>query len=118
MHSSCNAKSRIPRWENRDRIRIPGGRPGHALRYARKQEMPPRTIAVLDVSGNLVPFVREDRSSLLRERIARGEAHGALNMGVGSRALAAPRERPPAFRQCPRHTRRRELGAGTGRRAR
>jgi hypothetical protein len=29
-----------------------------------------------------------DGSSLQRERIARGKAHGALNMGVGSRALA------------------------------
>ncbi len=44
----------------------------HALQYAREQELPPMTIAVLDASGSLVAFVREDRSSLLRERIARG----------------------------------------------
>lgn len=69
----------------------------HALQYAREQEFPPMTIAVLDASGSLVAFVREDRSSLLRERIARGKAHGALNMGVGSRALAARAEDHPHF---------------------
>ncbi len=55
------------------------------------------TVAVLDSAGNLVAFAREDRSSLLRERIARGKAHGALNMGVGSRALAARAEAQPQF---------------------
>ena len=39
----------------------------------------------------------EDGSSLLRERIARGKAHGALNMGVGSRSLAARAASNPAF---------------------
>ena len=55
------------------------------------------TIAVLDGGGQLIAFVREDRSSLLRERIARGKARGALNMGVGSRTLAARAENHPHF---------------------
>jgi uncharacterized protein GlcG (DUF336 family) len=55
------------------------------------------TVAVLDAGGHLVAFAREDRSSLLRERIARGKAHGALNMGVGSRALAGRAEAHPHF---------------------
>ena len=55
------------------------------------------TVAVLDAAGNLVAFACEDGSSLLRERIARGKAHGALNMGVGSRALAAQAESRPHF---------------------
>lgn len=69
----------------------------HALQHAQEQTFPPMTVAVLDAAGNLVTFVREDRSSLLRERIARGKAHGALNMGVGSRALAARAESHPHF---------------------
>jgi uncharacterized protein GlcG (DUF336 family) len=69
----------------------------HGLRYARAEGFPPMTIAVLDAGGSLVAYVREDGSSLLRERIARGKARGALNMGVGSRALAARAESHPQF---------------------
>lgn len=69
----------------------------HAREHARGHDMPPMTIAVLDSGAALVAFVREDGSSLLRERIARAKAHGALNMGIGSRALAARAEAHPHF---------------------
>src|SRR5271170_2128740 len=68
-----------------------------ALLHARSHDLPPMTVAVLDAAGFLVAFAREDRSSLLRERIARGKAHGALHMGVGSRALAARAATNPQF---------------------
>jgi uncharacterized protein GlcG (DUF336 family) len=68
-----------------------------ALEYARSNDFPPMTIAVLDTAGQLVAFAREDGSSLLRERIARGKAHGALNMGMGSRSLAARAATHPQF---------------------
>ena len=68
-----------------------------ALEHAREQELPPMTVAVLDAGGHLVAFAREDRSSLLRERIARGKALGALNMGVGSRSLAGRAAAHPQF---------------------
>jgi len=68
-----------------------------ALVYARQASLPPMTVAVLDAGGALIAFGREDGSSLLRERIARGKATGALNMGVGSRALAARAESHPHF---------------------
>jgi uncharacterized protein GlcG (DUF336 family) len=55
------------------------------------------TVAVLDGGGHLVSFAKEDGSSLLRERIARAKAEGALNMGVGSRALAGRAESHPHF---------------------
>jgi uncharacterized protein GlcG (DUF336 family) len=55
------------------------------------------TVAVLDAAGQLVAFAREDGSSLLRGRIARAKARGALNMGVGSRSLAARAAAHPAF---------------------
>ncbi|MGH2866357.1 MAG: GlcG/HbpS family heme-binding protein, partial [Solirubrobacteraceae bacterium] len=68
-----------------------------ALAHARAADMPPMTVAVLDAGGALVAFAREDRSSLLREKIARGKAAGALNMGVGSRSLAQRAESHPHF---------------------
>ena len=68
-----------------------------ALAHARSNDFPPMTVAVLDAAGRLVAFAGEDGSSLLRERIARGKAHGALNMGVGSRSLAARAASNPAF---------------------
>jgi uncharacterized protein GlcG (DUF336 family) len=68
-----------------------------ALAHARSSDFPPMTVAVLDAAGRLVAFAGEDGSSLLRERIARGKAHGALSMGVGSRSLAARAASNPAF---------------------
>src|SRR5712675_3367040 len=68
-----------------------------ALNHARSNDFPPMTVAVLDAAGRLVAFAGEDGSSLLRERIARGKAHGALNMGVGSRSLAARPASDSAF---------------------
>jgi len=68
-----------------------------ALEHARQRDWPPMTVAVLDAGGHLIAFAREDRSSLLREKIARGKALGALNMGVGSRSLAARAQAHPNF---------------------
>jgi uncharacterized protein GlcG (DUF336 family) len=68
-----------------------------ALEHARSGQYPPMTVAVLDAAGQLVAFAREDGSSLLRGRIARAKARGALNMGVGSRSLAARAAAHPAF---------------------
>jgi uncharacterized protein GlcG (DUF336 family) len=47
-----------------------------ALEHARSGRFPPMTVAVLDAAGELVAFAREDGSSLLRERIARGKRTG------------------------------------------
>jgi uncharacterized protein GlcG (DUF336 family) len=68
-----------------------------ALAHARSRDFPPMTVAVLDAGSHLLAFGREDGSSLLRERIARGKAGGALNMGVGSRALAGRAASHPLF---------------------
>jgi uncharacterized protein GlcG (DUF336 family) len=66
-----------------------------ALAHARDSDFPPMTVAALDAAGQLVAFAREDGSSLLRERIARAKAAGALTMGAGSRSLAARAEAHP-----------------------
>ena len=55
------------------------------------------TVAVLDAGGHLVAFKREDGSSLLREKIARGKAMGALNVGAGSRSLVSKAQQHPSF---------------------
>lgn len=68
-----------------------------AMDCARERDFPPMTVAVLDAGGHLVAYGREDRSSLLREQIARAKAQGALNMGVGSRTLASRAEAHPHF---------------------
>ncbi|MEA2293273.1 MAG: hypothetical protein QOE86_912 [Solirubrobacteraceae bacterium] len=69
----------------------------HALEHARRNGFPPMTVAVLDAAGSLLAYQREDGSSLLRERIARGKAMGALNLGVGSRSLASRAADHPHF---------------------
>jgi uncharacterized protein GlcG (DUF336 family) len=68
-----------------------------ALAQGRTLKLPPLTVAVLDASGCLVSFKREDGSSLLRPEIAQAKAWGALAMGMGSRALAQRASAQPAF---------------------
>jgi uncharacterized protein GlcG (DUF336 family) len=70
---------------------------GQALAKARDAGLPPMTVAVVDVGGNLIAFGREDGSSLARERISRAKALSALNMGVGTRALAGRAASHPQF---------------------
>jgi uncharacterized protein GlcG (DUF336 family) len=68
-----------------------------ALAVGRSLGLPPLTVAVLDGSGCLVCFKREDGTSLLRPEIAQAKAWGALGMGMGSRALAQRASVQPAF---------------------
>jgi uncharacterized protein GlcG (DUF336 family) len=68
-----------------------------ALAHGQSLKLPPLTVAVLDGSGCLVSFKRQDGSSLLRPEIAQAKAWGALGMGMGSRALAQRASVQPAF---------------------
>jgi len=54
-------------------------------------------IAVLDASGQLVAFGREDGASMFRFDVARGKAWGAVGMGISSRALAERAKDNPNF---------------------
>ena len=58
-----------------------------ALAYAGEHGLKPLAIAVLDGRGAQKAFVAQDRTSLKRGEIAIGKAHGAVAMGIGSRAL-------------------------------
>jgi len=57
----------------------------------------PLTVVVLDAGGHVVVSKREDGSGILRFEIARGKAHGALGMGIGSRVIRDRLKERPAF---------------------
>jgi uncharacterized protein GlcG (DUF336 family) len=57
----------------------------------------PMTVVVLDAGGHVLAVEREDGSSNSRFEIAFGKAHGALALGMGSRALMARAEQQPYF---------------------
>jgi uncharacterized protein GlcG (DUF336 family) len=59
-----------------------------ALSHAGQQKLQPLAIAVLDARGALKAFAAQDGTSLRRGDIAVGKAHGAIALGLGSRAIA------------------------------
>lgn len=68
-----------------------------ARQAARAANYKPMGIAVLDASGQLVAFEREDGASMFRFEIAQGKAWGAVGMGASSRALAQRAKDNPNF---------------------
>ena len=59
-----------------------------ALAEARRRALKPMVVAVLDARGAYKALAAEDGASLKRAEIAHGKAHGALALGMGSRAIA------------------------------
>jgi uncharacterized protein GlcG (DUF336 family) len=57
----------------------------------------PLSVVVLDAGGHVTAFEREDGSSNMRFQIAHGKAHGALALGLGSRAIMARAETQAYF---------------------
>lgn len=57
------------------------------LRAGRERGLKPLTVVVLDAGGHVTAAEREDGSSNQRFEVAYGKAHGALALGMGSRAL-------------------------------
>lgn len=68
-----------------------------ARRAGEASGLKPLAVAVLDAGGHLLAFEREDGASNMRFQIAHGKAHGALALGVGSRALMERAEAQPYF---------------------
>ena len=58
------------------------------LANARKMDMPPLAVAVLDAGGHLKSLQREDGVSFLRVQICQAKARGALGLATDSRNLA------------------------------
>ena len=67
------------------------------LAAGREARLLPLTVVVLDAGGHMVVLKREDGSGILRVEIARGKAHGALGMGIGSRVIRDRLKERPAF---------------------
>ena len=70
-----------------------------ALERRVERGLRPLAVAVLDERGALVAYEQEDGSTLLRERVARGKAMGALGMGMSSRRLGEMGNERPMFMQ-------------------
>ena len=68
-----------------------------ALKEARKLDLKPISVAVLDAGGHLIAFAREDGSSNLRPQIAVAKASGALALGVSSRTIGEMAIERPTF---------------------
>lgn len=67
------------------------------LREAEARDLKPLAVAVLDAGGHVVAFERTDGASNGRFAIAHGKAHGAVAMGLGSRALMVRAETQAYF---------------------
>ncbi len=68
-----------------------------ARRKARDMGLKPLCIAVLDAGGSLKGLEREDGSSHMRPKVAAGKAAGAVNLGMGSRAIFKRAQEQPYF---------------------
>lgn len=68
-----------------------------ALQAAADSGFKPLTVVVLDAGGHVTAAERQDGSSNKRFEIAHGKAHGALSLGLGSRALMARAEQQAYF---------------------
>ena len=65
----------------------------------RELDLKPLTVTVLDAAGATILMEREDGSAPMRPRIAHGKAFGAVQMGMGSRALGNRAEQQAYFIQ-------------------
>ena len=68
-----------------------------ALAHARAHSLKPLVVTVLDARGAPKALAAEDGTSLKRAEIAHGKAHGALALGMGSRAIAKRAAEQPSF---------------------
>jgi uncharacterized protein GlcG (DUF336 family) len=68
-----------------------------ALSAAREQKLKPMGIVVLDERGAIRAAATEDGSALARWKVAHAKAHGAISLGVSSRALGVMAVERPHF---------------------
>lgn len=70
-----------------------------ALKEARRLNLKPLAVAVLDAGGHLIALKREDGASFFRPEIAIGKAWGAIAMGHSGRELNERAKANPSFLQ-------------------
>ena len=68
-----------------------------ALAHGTEAGFGPLSVVVLDAGGHVIAFERQDGSSNRRFDIAFGKAHGAISVGLGSRALMAVAQEQPSL---------------------
>ncbi|WP_447555366.1 GlcG/HbpS family heme-binding protein [Vreelandella sp. EE22] len=68
-----------------------------AVQKARKFDLPPLTLVVLDGGGNLVAAEREDGCGPVRFPVANAKAYAALGMGISSGVMGERNQERPAF---------------------
>lgn len=68
-----------------------------ALEHGTEAGFKPLSVVVLDAGGHVIAFERQDGSSNRRFDIAFGKAHGAISIGMGSRALMSIAEEQPSL---------------------
>jgi uncharacterized protein GlcG (DUF336 family) len=74
-----------------------------ALAEAQKLGLKPLAIAVIDARGAQKVFAAQDGTSLKRAEIALGKAHGAVALGLGSRAIHKMALERPYFVEAATH---------------
>lgn len=67
------------------------------LETARKKDLAPIAVALLDLRGVLQVFLAEDGIDLGRPALAIGKANAALQFGIGTRGLAERAKQLPVF---------------------
>jgi uncharacterized protein GlcG (DUF336 family) len=70
---------------------------GAGLAEARRLNLKPLALVVLDARGALKAAAAEDGTSLKRFEVAHGKAYGALALGIGSRAIGKRALEQPSF---------------------
>ena len=75
-----------------------------AAAKAEAEGFKPLTFVLLDARGALKAAIAQDGTSLKRAEIAHGKAHGALAMGMGSRAIAGIAAERAAFLAAVNHS--------------
>ena len=68
-----------------------------ALAEARRRDMAPLCVAVLDPGGHALALLRDERASISRPEIATAKAAGCLGMGFGGREIARRAAAVPGF---------------------
>lgn len=71
----------------------------HTLAAQAKNNFKPMAVVVLGSAGTIKASESQDGTSLLRPKIAHGKAHGAIALGIGSRALFERAKVEPFFIQ-------------------
>lgn len=74
-----------------------------ALAHAEEKSFRPLAVAIIDGRGAQKAFAAQDGTSLKRGEIALGKAHGAVALGLGSRALHKMAQERPYFIEAATH---------------